>query len=163
MSKIIAKYRKEAEDRFSSTYQQSPTWRAAFLESIFRPEIRVGGGRAPMTHLHPQHDKLHLPHGIYIADWRKYRVEDHEILVNFQKRCHAAGLHDPWLRNYAHGLYPNEYVCRSITAMVTKQLSWGFTAALVFFIGQKVYLHYYPNVYEHTPEYVEKYGTGELH
>lgn len=160
---IIEKYRQEAVDSFSGDYIRRPTWRAAFLEAIFRPEMKVGGGRGRMTHLHPDQDKLHLPHNIYLPDWRKYRVEDHPMLVNFQKRCHAAGLHDPWLRNYAHGLYPHRIMTRSVTALVLTQASWGFTAALLIFIGQKVYLHYYPYIYDHTPEYIEKYGTGELH
>lgn len=163
MSKIIQRLRKEAVDRMNGEYIRQASWRAAILEAIFRPKMQVGGGRAPMSHLHPDHDKLHLPPGVYFPDWRKYRIEDHPMLVNFQKRCHESGLHDPWLRNYCSGLYPNKTVDRSRFAFITTGLSWGLSAATIFFIGQKIYGHFYPTVYDHTPEYVAKYGTKELH
>lgn len=144
-------------------FKYKVTWREAILESIFRPEMVVGGGRAEYTHLHPNLDKLHLPPDIYLSDWRKYRVQDHQILVNFQKKCHANGLHDPWLRNYACGLYPSRRPNRSITRVVTRYMGWGFCAATVLYAIEMTYLKLFPITYDHSPEYIAKYGTGELH
>jgi len=160
MNKIIEKYRKEASELYDGCYSNDTTWRAAILEAIFRPQYTLPPGKGPMTHLHPDIDKLHLPENIYIADWRKYRVEDHPALVNFQKRCHAAGLHDPWLRNFAHAFYPNQRDRRSYFAFVTRGLAFGFFTALTLFTVRTIYLHYYPIDYPHTPAYIEKYGKG---
>lgn len=162
MSRIIDKYRKEADYLFHNSYNKYPTWRFAILESIFRPQMKIPG-KEPMSHLHPDIDKLHLPENVYIADWRKYRVEDHPALVNFQKRCHAAGLHDPWLRNYAFQFYPNMMYRRSRLAVVTTGLGFGVVAGGLIYIAEKVYDHYNPTTYVHTPEYIAKYGPGERH
>ena len=159
--KIIDKYRKEAEMSFLSNYNRHTTWRAAILESIFRPVCKVPG-KTDMSHLHPNIDKLHLPHGVYIADWRKYRVEDHPALIAFQKRCHAAGLNDPWLRNFAHGFYPNQLVRKSLTSIATTGMGAGFLIGFSLFLTRKAYLHFFPITYQHTPEYIAKYGTGEV-
>ena len=162
MSWIIERYKKEAYDLYVGNYNKYVGWRQAILEAIFRPKVVVHG-KEPMSHLHPNIDKLKLPHGVYIADWRKYRVEDHPALINFQKRCHAAGLHDPWLRNYAFQFYPNKYFHRSRFAFVTQGLTFGIVAASVLFISEKVYDKYFPTIYPHTEEYIAKYGTGERH
>lgn len=162
MSKIIEKYRKEAEVDFNSRVKKYPNLRGAILESIFAPEMKLPEGKGPMTHLHPDIDKLHLPHGMYIADWRKYRVEDHPSLMAHQKRCHAAGLHDPWARNFAFNYYPNIMWRRSRMAVATIGLGYGFCCALVLYVGEKVFDHFYPTTYKHTPEYVAKYGTKEV-
>lgn len=162
MSRIIEKYRKEAYDLQVSHYNKYTTWRHAILESIFRPVIKVPG-KDPLSHLHPDLHKLHLPDKVLMPDWRKYQVEDHPALVAFQKRCHASGLHDPWLRNYAHRFYPNMNDVRSRMAVVTKGLSFGFCAAVVVFGIEKIYDHFYPTIYPHTKEYIEKHGTGGHH
>lgn len=161
--KIIDKYRQEAWDSHNNEYRLHRTLRQAILESIFAPEFKLPPGKGPMTHLHPDLDKLHLPPGIVMPDWRKYRVEDHPALVNFQKRCHAAGLHDPWLRNYAFRWYPNMCTKRSGLALVTIGCTWGFGIAAVLYAGEKVYDHFYPTVYLHTPEYTAKYGNEEVY
>lgn len=160
MSQIIEKYRKEAHDLFYGSYKAQPTLRQAILESIFRPKMVIPG-KEPMSHLHPNMKNLHLPPGVYIADWRKYKVEDHPALVNFQKRCHAAGLHDPWLRNYAFQFYPNMMVYRSKMAFITQGCFLGFLIGAAAWGAEKIYDHYYPMTYAHTKEYIEKYGTGE--
>lgn len=151
---IIDKYRKEADDFYNNTLHRDVTWREAILESIFRPTLKLPEGKGPMTHLHPDIKKLHLPEGIYIADWRKYKVEDHPALVNFQKRCHAAGLHDPWLRNYAHMFYPNNRACRSRWAFISTGLGFGFFAGLGLFLTHKTFHYFFPPNYEHSEEYL---------
>lgn len=162
MKRFIDKYRKEAELSMTE-YKTDRTLRQAILESIFSPSMKLTTeGKGPMTHLHPDSDKLHLPPGIHIADWRKYRIEDHPALMKFQARCHAAGLHDPWLRNYACQWYPNMCVKRSRMAIVTIGLGWGFCAGLALYVAEKVYDKFYPTVYQHTPEYTAKYGTEEV-
>jgi hypothetical protein len=163
MKAIIDKYRKEAWDSFNNDYRANRTIRQAILECIFSPTYKLPEGKGPMTHLHPDSHKLHLPHGIHIADWRKYRVEDHPALVKFQERCHAAGLHDPWLRNYAFRYYPNMVSKRSRMAMATIGLGYGFVGGLVLYLGEKIYDHFYPTIYQHTPEYTAKYGTEEVY
>lgn len=162
MSKIIQKYKQEAHDRYHGRYRTVPTWRDAILETIFRPRPVVPG-KGPLTHLHPNIKNLHIPGGMLIADWRKYRVEDHPALVNFQKRCHAAGLHDPWLRNYCHQFYPNTMGYRSKLAFATQGCLFGFVVGGLAFLAEKTYDHYYPTYYEHTEEYIKKYGHGERH
>lgn len=162
MSRLIEKYRKEAHDLQYGDYNRTVSWRHAILEAIFRPEIKVPG-KEPLSHLHPDIDKLHLPDHVKIADWRKYRVEDHPALMNFQKRCHAAGLHDPWLRNFAYAWYPNMIGQRSRFALITQGCVFGFFAGAAIYIGEKIYDHYFPTIYIHTEEYIEKYGTGERH
>lgn len=163
MGHVVAKYRKEAEDIYNGCYNSSLPWRGAILEAIFKPEMKVPGGKGPLTHLHPDIDKLHLPDGVKIADWRKYKVEDHPALVNFQKRCHAAGLHDPWLRNYAYSFYPNMRYHRSRFAAATNQLTFGFAAACALWVVRKVYLHYYPIDIIHTEEYKAKHAASHGH
>ena len=138
MGNIIEKYRQESYHDFHHRYAKRSSWRAAILESIFRPEMQIPGGKTPMSHLHPDIHKLHLPEGVYIADWRKYKVEDHPALVNFQKRCHAAGLHDPWLRHYACQFYPNQMHRRSILSLVTTGLGFGVVAAAGIFYTEKL-------------------------
>lgn len=162
MSRFIEKLRKDADYHFNHEYGLYPTWRSAILESIFKPKAKVPG-KEPMSHLHPDIDKLHLPENVYIADWRKYRVEDHPALMNFQKRCHAAGLHDPWLRNYAFMFYPNNLVKRSRMALITYGCGFGFVTGGIIFLTEKIYHHFYPPTYAHTPEYIAKYGTAERH
>lgn len=163
MKGLIDKYRKEIEASVSGEYKTARTIRQGILESIFAPPMKLATkGKGPMTHLHPDSHKLHLPAGAHIADWRKYRVEDHPALMKFQARCHAAGLHDPWLRNYAYQWYPNMLFRRSKIAIVTIGLKHGFCFALVLYAGEKIYDHFYPTVYRHTPEYIAKYGTGEV-
>lgn len=160
---IIDKYRKEAHYLHEMETQRHVTWRHAILESIFRPVNHVKG-KEPTSHLHPDLDKLHLPPHVLIADWRKYRVEDHPGLVAFQKRCHASGLHDPWLRNFCFLMYPNMRSSKSRMAVITTQLSWGFAAACVIFCAEKIYTHYYPRVYQDfTPEYIAKHGSSKHH
>lgn len=146
ISKIIDKYRQEAYRDYYGCYNQLYTWRQAILESIFRPEIEVKG-KGPMTHLHPNIKKLHLPHDVHIADWRKYKVEDHPILVNFQKRCHASGLHDPWLRNHAFKFYPNTMGDRSRLRVVTTGWLFGLIAGSTLYILERIYDKYYPTEY----------------
>lgn len=162
MSKIIEKYRKEAETLYMGSYSKYQTWRFAILEALFRPQMKVPG-KEPMSHLHPNMDKLHFPHGIYMADWRKYRVEDHPALVNFQKRCHAAGLHDPWLRNHAYNFYPNMMANRSRFAFITQGLTFGFVVGGTIFLGEKVYDYYYPMTYIHSKEYLEEQASKGHH
>lgn len=162
MRKIIDKYRKEAFDLHVGVYSKTVSWRQAILEAIFRPRMVVKG-KEDMSHLHPNIKNLHLPDKVYISDWRKYRVEDHPALMNFQRRCHAAGLHDPWLRNFAYGFYPNKYWYRSKLGFVTQGCLTGFGIALALYLGEKLYDRYYPYTYQHTKEYIEKYGTGERH
>lgn len=165
MSKIIAKYKKEAYDSYIGNYNKDVSMREAILESIFKPcgKWKVPG-KEPMSHLHPNIDKLHLPHGVYIADWRKYKVEDHPALINFQKKCHSAGLHDPWLRNYAHQLYPNvRGPTRSAMALVTTGCLYGFCFAATIYAIENVYFHYYPLEVAHTPEWLAKYGKSHEH
>lgn len=41
---------------------------------------------------------LHLPPGVRIPDWRKFKVEDTPELLEVQKKLAARGLKDPWLR-----------------------------------------------------------------
>lgn len=151
INKIIDKYRKEAYESFEGNYNKDVSLREAILESFFRPikKYRVRG-KEPMSHLHPDIDKLHLPEHVYIADWRKYRVEDHPALVNFQKKCHAAGLHDPWLRNYAYQFYPNCYgPGRSVTALVTTGCLTGLCVASAIFACQKAYKYFTRDVAHH--------------
>lgn len=155
---IIDKYRKEADYFMNHTYHRRPSWREAILESIFRPKVKLPEGKGPMTHLHPDLKKLHLPEGIYISDWRKYKVEDHPALVNFQKRCHAAGLHDPWLRNYAHSFYPNNRVYRSKMAFITQGFSFGLCAGVGIYLLERVYYHFRPPHLEHSEEYLKAHG-----
>jgi hypothetical protein len=162
MKWIIEKYRNEAWESFNSEYRTSRTLRQSILECLFSPKFRLPEGKTALTHLHPDHDKLHLPHGIRISDWRKYRVEDHAALVKFQARCHAAGLHDPWLRNYAFQWYPNMCTKRARLPLVTIGMVHGFCMALVVYVGEKIYDQFYPTVYRHTPEYTAKYGTKEV-
>lgn len=162
MSRIINKYRQEAHDLYHGHWKRLPTWRMAILETIFRPKMVIPG-KGPLTHLHPNIKNLHIPAGMLIADWRKYRVEDHPALMNFQKRCHASGLHDPWLRNYCHQFYPNQMVHRSRLAFITQGCFFGFFAGGLAFLAEKVYDHYYPMNYVHTKEYVEKHGAGGGH
>lgn len=162
MFKIIEKYRKEAYDLHHGTYTKDVSWRQAILESIFRPKIEVPG-KEPMSHLHPNIKNLHLPDKVYISDWRKYRVEDHPALVNFQKRCHATGLHDPWLRNFAYQFYPNNFGPRSRFAFMTQGCLFGFCAGSLIYVGEKIYDHFFPYTYQHSKEYIQKYGTGERH
>lgn len=164
MSRIIEKYRQEAWKLYNESYSKRQTWKFAILEAIFRPEMRLPPGKGGMTHLHPDIDKLHLPEGVYIADWRKYRVEDHPALINFQKRCHAAGLHDPWLRNFACHFYPNVIGYRTRFTAITYGLFFGLIVGGLAFTGEKIYDHYFPMTYEHSKEYLEKHGHGsELH
>lgn len=162
MNRIVEKYRKEAYDLQVNNYNKHVPWRHAILEAIFRPVIKVPG-KEPLSHLHPDLHKLHLPHGVLMPDWRKYQVEDHPALVRFQKRCHAAGLHDPWLRNYASNFYPNMCDVQSRFAVVTTGLGWGLCAALIIFSAEKIYDHFFPKTYQHTKEYIAKYGTGGHH
>lgn len=162
MKRIIDKYRKEAYDLHVGTYNKEVTWRHAILEAVFRPKIKVPG-KEPTSHLHPDLDKLHLPSGVLMPDWRKYQVEDHPALVNFQKRCHAAGLHDPWLRNYAFQFYPNNMVYHSRFAFMTTGLTFGVCAAFVIFCAEKVYDQFFPITYPHTKEYLEKHGNDGHH
>lgn len=163
MMKIIDKYRKEAETKMNTEYTNRVSLRQAILESIFSPDLKVATpGKGPMTHLHPDSDKLHLPSKVVLPDWRKYRVEDHPALMKFQARCHAAGLHDPWLRNYAFSWYPNMCFKRSRMAIATIGIKHGFCFAAVLYLGEKIYDHYYPTIYQHTPEYVAKYGNEEV-
>lgn len=162
MMRIIDKYRKEAYDLNATNYNKEVTWRHAILESIFRPEVTIPG-KTPLSHLHPDIDKLHLPPGILIADWRKYQVEDHPALVRFQQRCHAAGLHDPWLRNYAFHFYPNKLPHHSNMRMITTGLGFGVCAAFVLYAAEKIYDQFYPTTYIHTEEYLKKHGTDGAH
>lgn len=143
MSKFIEKYRKECYDSYLGNYNKHVSMREAILEAIFRPagKFEVPGGKKAMSHLHPEHDKLHLPENCYIADWRKYKVEDHPALVNFQKKCHSAGLHDPWLRNYAHQFYPNARDARSVTTVVTTGCLTGFFVAAAICISYRIYIY----------------------
>lgn len=150
--KLIDKYRKQAQKNYEGRPSHDPTWREAILETIFRPLLKVPG-KEPMSHLHPDIKKLHLPHGVYIADWRKYKVEDHPALVNFQKRCHASGLHDPWLRNHAWKFYPNLLYCRSVTRVVTHGCLTGFLIGGTIFLLEKTYDYFYPPEYIHTERY----------
>lgn len=163
IKQYIDKWRKTAELEFTRRYARVPTWRDAILESLFHPENQVRNGKTRMSHLHPDIDKLHLPHGVYIADWRKYRVEDHPALVEFQKKCHAAGLHDPWLRNNCHHFYPRRYFAASNMKIVTHQLGKGFLIGLAFWIPKYLYVDYFKLYkFEHTPDYIEKYGHEEV-
>lgn len=158
---ILARYRQEAQDLAFKEYRYPTTYRAAILQSIFRPKYPSVPNKGPMDMLHPDIDKLHLPHGVYIADWRKYRVEDHPALVKFQNRCHNAGLHDHWLKNDCHKFYENTGGGdKSKIAAVTHQMSWGFCAAVILYGIKQVYTHFFPFHYEHTKEYIEKYGPG---
>lgn len=163
MKRIIDKYRKEAYDLYvGNTNLLNPPWKLAILEAIFKPKVVVPG-KEPLSHLHPDIDKLHLPEDALIADWRKYRVEDHPMLVNHQKRCHAAGLHDPFLRNYAWQLYPNTMVNRTKTRVITMGCGFGFVTALFLYIAERIYDHYYPMEYLHTEEYLKKHHGGDHH
>lgn len=163
MGQVVAKYRQEAEDTYTSCYNSILPWRGAILEAIFKPQMKVPAGKGPLTHLHPDIKNLHLPENVYIADWRKYRVEDHPALVAFQKRCHAAGLHDPWLRNYAYSFYPNMRQYRSRFAAITNQLTFGLAAASVLWVAKKVYLNYYPIDLIHTEEYKARHSADHEH
>lgn len=136
--KFIDKYRQEAWRTMNERVTTEPTWREAILESIFKPEM-VHPGKEPMSHLHPRIKELHLPEGSYIADWRKYRVEDHGALKRFQERCHAAGMHDPWLRNYCHMFYNNQVGARSTTRVVTNGCARGFGIAVILTLGAKYF------------------------
>lgn len=158
MSRILDKYRKEAHDYFNHDYRLHLPWRAAILEAIFKPKAHVPG-KDNMTHLHPDIDKLHLPPGVYIADWRKYQVTDHPALMKFQKRCHDAGLHDPWLRNFAYTFYPNYLTGRSRFAVVMNQSGWGFVAALILFASHKTLVYFFPPDYKHSPWH-DEHGDG---
>lgn len=154
--KFIDKYRQEAWHDYHNRISETPTWRQALLESIFRPSLVVPG-KTPMSHLHPRIKELNLPKGMYIADWRKYQVEDHPILVNYQKRCHAMGLHDPWLRNYAHQFYDNNVMARSRMRALTEGFSVGFLIGLGLYLTRITYRHFYPLEVGHTEKYYEKH------
>lgn len=151
---------KEAESwRFTGKFGQPVTWKDILREMIIRPDVKVKNGKAPMTHLHPDHDKLHIPHGVYIADWRKYRVEDHPALVNFQKTLQARGLHDPWLRNNAWACYPNRMKNLSSITVATTYLGRGLVLGFVIYVCKRLCPK--PKL-EHTPWYREKYGDKEV-
>lgn len=160
MSKIIEKYRQQAYDLHVNNYAKYIPWRQAILEAIFMPVPKIPGGKGPMTNLHPNIDKLHLPDGVFISDWRKYKVEDHPALMNFQKKCHAAGLHDPFLRNHAWQFYQNTFTHRSRMAFITRGLGFGLVAGFLIVLGETIF---FPMTYEHTEEHIKKYGTGERH
>lgn len=160
IKKIVDDLREEAYQAYEGTAQKRLSWRHAILESIFRPTVRLPPGKTPNSHPHPNLAKLHLPEGHIISDWRKYRVEDHPALVNFQKRCHAAGLHDPWLRNYAYAFYPSKMERRSKLAFITTGLGFGIIAGTSLFIAEKIYDHFFPTEYKHTPLYK---GDGHGH
>lgn len=139
ISKWFDKYRQEAWRNFNERLSPDPTWREAILEAIFRPTM-LHPGKEPLSHLHPRIKELHLPEGSYIADWRKYRVEDHAMLQRFQERCHAAGMHDPWLRNYAYQFYNNQVPARSKLRVVTQGFGRGFCIAAILTLGSKYLL-----------------------
>ena len=163
LSDFIDKWRKTAENEHSKRYERFPTWRDTILESIFRPEVKVLNGKEPLSHLHPDTKKLHLPPNIRISDWRKYRVEDHPALIEYQKKCHSSGLHDFWLRNTAYNWYPNMVPRRSVIALFTTNLHKGLALAIAIYIPKYIYCDYYKMLeYEHTPDYVEKYGHEEV-
>jgi hypothetical protein len=44
-------------------------------------------------------------------------------------------------------------------AMATIGLGYGFVGVLVLYLGERIYDHFYPTIYQHTPEYTAKYGT----
>lgn len=152
--KLIDKYRREAWESHNTRLANEPTWREAILETIFRPRM-VHPGKGPMTHLHPKIKELHLPDHMYIADWRKYRIEDHPILVKFQERCHAAGMHDPWLRNYCFQFYDNQVMARSRTRAVTTGCLTGFVLGFglhVIMRASERYTNIWGNHHDHDTD-----------
>lgn len=159
MFRWYANLRQKAQDLAYNDVYKMKSWKATIMETVFRPDYPAMPHKGPMDMLHPDIKKLHLPHGVYIADWRKYKVEDHPALVRFQERCHRSGLHDPWLRNECHAFYENTGGgFKSRTAAAFYQCSYGFVMAVVFYIAQKVYFKYYPVSYIYSDEYVEKWG-----
>lgn len=163
MSKYIEKLRQESWGYHNNEYKRYPFWREAILEAIFRPKMKDPPGKSPMSHLHPDLHKLHMPANIYIADWRKYRVEDHVALMRFQKRCHQLGLHDPWLKNYCWMFYSNQRKHRSRFATITLGFTWGVAFGTILAGMKWTYLYFYPMEYQHSPEYIAKYGNQEVY
>lgn len=157
---FIEKLREEAYKSRWHKPTQTGTWTDAFLETIFRTEQRPIPGKGPMDMLHPDIKKLHLPHGMYLADWRKYRVEDHPELVNFQKKCHLAGLHDPWLRNHAFKFYPHMRSDRSIMTFMLRGIGTGFLIALAIYLPCKYLL---PDVEDKYSSHGSHHGHHEGH
>jgi len=163
IKEYIENWRKKVEIEHTKRYTKDGTIRQAILESLFHPKMRVENGKGNMTHLHPETGKLHMPHGVYISDWKKYQVEDHPALMEFQKRCHTMGLHDPWLRNFAHSFYTDSVVTRSCMRIVTTRLGLGFLLGFVLWLPKYLYVDYFKLYkYEHTPAYIEKYGHEEV-
>lgn len=160
---FIEKYRAEAWKLYNEDYAADPNWRFAILEALFRPGYVVPKGKGSMTHLHPDNHKFHLPEGCNVPDWRKYRVEDHPALIAFQKRCHAAGLHDPWLRNYAYNFYPSKTFRRTKFALGFKYSFRGILTGFSLYGLYAAYRHFFPTKLLHTPEYTAKYGDKEIY
>lgn len=158
---IIDKYRKEAYRDYICNHNNEVTWRRAILESIFKPEFPKIPGKGPMDMLHPDIKKLHLPENVYIADWRKYKVEDHPMLMDFQKRLHTVGLHDPWLRNHAYKFYHNRSGPRSVTRFTTEGIVFGFILGATIFGLEKLYDHYYPSQPLTAAEYDNRFKKVE--
>ena len=159
MSKILAKYRQKAVEAVYHDYSRIRPWQTAVLESIFRPKQPKIPGKGTMEMLHPDHKNLHIPGGMYIADWRKYKVEDHPALVKFQERCHRAGLHDPFLRNDAFlFLEGSSEGAKTKWAVLTQQCMAGLAVALVMIGISKVYCLFRKPYYKHSDEYWEKWG-----
>lgn len=156
---FLQKLRDEAH-KSRWTASNTPTWKEAILETIFQPKPYEIPGKGPMDMLHPNIKKLHLPHGMYLADWRKYKVEDHPELVQFQKRCHAAGLHDPWLRNNAFRFYPNMRANRSIMAWICQGATTGIAVGFALWATVK---YLFPPIEDKYSSHGSGHGHHDKH
>ncbi|XP_054710194.1 NADH dehydrogenase [ubiquinone] 1 beta subcomplex subunit 3-like [Uloborus diversus] len=91
-------------------------------------------------------------HGIpKIPDYRIYKVEDCPQLMTTKRMLAQHGLKDPWLRNEVWR-YPPESVngqWKQLNEIFFRKFKWGFVAAVLTIVGEKVYHHYYPEEDHH--------------